>query len=303
MIRSETLTFGSDVEFFIAKEAPQAEKDRYGYNYNIRDIVPCVGLVEGTKEKPFRPDNWPKGFAIQEDNVMVEVNTPVSDSSNQFSHNQKMVRKLLRQYLKKIGYCLVTDRTYHEFSPKLLDSPQARTFGCDPDHDAYEGGIQRTNIPDFGGLRTCGGHIHIGGNFKCPDWVAVLFFELALYRAYGSSLVCPDSPRLQWYGRPGIFRPKEYGIEYRTLGNWWAGPDWNPYDLIKVLERTGNQLIQNPDQLIQKAFRSVEWTRLRRLLLNDYPKKDGAFTSAGLKQCRIDKAMISSQSQNSGLEI
>ena len=53
---------GSDIEVFLVNEK--------------NTVIPCVGLVKGTKEKPHRPKGMPKGYAVQEDNVMLEFNVP-----------------------------------------------------------------------------------------------------------------------------------------------------------------------------------------------------------------------------------
>ena len=72
-----------------------------------------------------------------------------------------------------------------------------------------------------GNVRTCGGHIHLGGDFQCPDFVAALFAELFL-GVFGRLPMNFKSVRQRWYGQPGIFRSKPYGIEYRTPDSSWT---------------------------------------------------------------------------------
>lgn len=309
MEKTDYMTIGADIEYFVAppikemaiKPPPsmseekmkalshsamvnymehheRARKDAHRRRINklgmadASKIVPCVGYCPGTKTDPFRSSSWAAGFALQEDNVMLEVNIPFSKNARDFGRAVERVNQIAIKYMAPHGLVPVLNVSEYLFLPKDLTSPQAQNFACDPDFDAYLGGEERTNVPDFKNMRSCGGHIHLGGDFKCPDWVAVLFFEMALYHAYGNDYVCPSNQsRTQWYGRPGTFRPKPYGIEYRTLGNWWSSSRTSAEDVGHTLYRTGNWLIRTPTQMIQAAFRTVKWTLLHNILLMNYP--------------------------------
>lgn len=305
MIRSDEVTFGADIEHFIAKKPPQSEYEQYGYPYNPRDVVPCVGICEGTKDKPWRNEKWQTGFGLQEDNVMLEYNVPAVKTAKNFGNVIKKAQRYARSFLKEKDLVLVMDKTYHEFHAAHLTSPQAETFGCEPDFDAYEMGRKRINVPNFNNLRTCGGHLHIGGNFKCPDWVAVLMFEFVLFHSFGSTWVLnPKDPRSKWYGRPGIFRSKPYGIEYRTLSNWWTQDAYNSTAIAQRLGTTAKTLIETPAQLIQNQFRTIEWTRLRRALLNSYPQEsNGKYTKPGHRERMQDFEALQQQYNNITLEL
>ena len=235
-------------------------------------IIPCVGLFPGTKAKPFTPDEWPKGYAIQEDNVMLEYNIPPTSSLEAFNGTMRTVKKLVKGICMSQELVPVWNRPEHEFKKIDLESPQATMFACDPDMDAYTGGTQRDALPNFGNYRTCGGHIHIGGDFNCPDFVAVLFLELVMAFYIGGHFIHdPASQRSKWYGRPGIFRTKSYGIEYRTLSNGWANSPYSVNDVARVVFQVGNFLVNTPANTLQQWFRSIEWKELHALLTMDVP--------------------------------
>ncbi len=233
-------------------------------------IVPCVGIFPGTKKEPYAPKEWPKGYAIQEDNVMLEYNIPPTSSVEAFNGTMRAVKKLVNSICMTKELQPVWNMPEHEFKKIDLESPQATMFACDPDMDAYTGGTQRDAIPNFGNYRTCGGHIHIGGDFNCPDFVAVLFLELVLSFYVGGHFIHnPNSQRSKWYGRPGIFRTKPYGIEYRTLSNSWANSPYTVNDVARVVFLVGHFLVETPANTLQQWFRSIEWSELNSLLLTD----------------------------------
>src|SRR5690606_27611941 len=70
-------------------------------------------------------------------------------------------------------------------------------------------------------LRTAGGHIHVG--YDNPDNAMSADIVLAMDVMLGvpSVLIDGDTRRRQMYGKAGCFRFKEYGLEYRTLSNFW----------------------------------------------------------------------------------
>lgn len=82
-------------------------------------------------------------------------------------------------------------------------------------------------------LRSAGGHIHIGfANIVVPfdgdiygytpdEQRAGLVRMLDKYLGIPSVLLEPDNKRKELYGKAGAYRPKEYGVEYRTISNFY----------------------------------------------------------------------------------
>ena len=244
-----TPSLGADPEWFLTDAEGQA--------------LPACGLIGGTKEEPLALGG---GFCVQEDNVMVEWNIPASDSWETFYHNINDGIEAVDDHVKrKVGkdYGITA---YHEwtFSTADLASEQAQTFGCEPDYDAYLGGVMRQDGAHnvLGNTRTAGGHIHVGGDFQCPDFVAALFAELA-FGVFASIPVNPNSTRAQWYGRPGIFRSKPYGIEYRTPDNTWTGDTVTVEGVAMYGMRLAEYLTNNSADKLQSVFRQFPWVQLR----------------------------------------
>jgi hypothetical protein len=248
---------GADVELFVAK----AEDGL---------IIPCVGLIEGTKEKPFRPPEMPEGYALQEDNVMLEFNIPTVRDGYNGRETMNQARRMVRRACEALELVPVWNIANWEFAPEALNTPQAQTIGCDVDYDAYTGGKARTNTPRLTNWRSCGGHIHLGGDFKCPDFVAALFAELFL-SVVGMGIVAHPGQqdiRKQWYGMPGVFRSKPYGIEYRTPDNKWAIDNGNAEWTMDMAVACANWLTNTVGTEIQRAYRGIPWTKQREYLLN-----------------------------------
>ena len=287
-VRSKKISLGADIELFVAKATyTKVMKDMNYVDDNLeltikqistqkltgKEIIPCVGIFPGTKANPHTPEGWKKGYAVQEDNVMLEFNVPVSYDANQFIGTMQHARKLIKKLCQEKGLVPMWDLSEMKFKPIDLTSPQAKNFACDPDLDAYSGGIQRDSQPTPDLFRTAGGHIHIGGDFNCPDFVAILFLELVLALYMGSPfLINPDSKRARWYGRPGVYRTKPYGVEYRTMSNAWALTPYGLQDIAGLVFRVGNLLVGQSAQTLQQWFRRIEWTLLRELMMEKRPK-------------------------------
>lgn len=247
---------GTDIELFL-------------FDNKLGEIVPSVGVLPGTKENPYRPPSMEKGFAIQEDNVMVEFNIPPAGTYTKFGTNIKeglvmVLTRLEKQYGSQ--YSLFTSSHTHKFAPKYLKSNQAQLIGCEPDFDAYNGGAMRNEAPVPSDIRTCGGHIHLGGDFQCPDFVAALFAELFFSIRCRMTVKAGDA-RAAWYGKPGVFRPKPYGIEYRTPNNQWAWKADGRIQVADVALRLARWLTDTAPLDIQTAFRKIPWVTLRQYML------------------------------------
>ena len=244
---------------------PQVGADVEGFLYNPDKgvYVPCVGLLPGTKEEPHQLPDMPKGFCVQEDNVMVEFNIPPAKTWKAFDQHVKYVIKSIRNILPK-GH-EVHYKAAVKFKLADLTSEQAQTIGCDPDFDAYAGGEIRAECPTPTLWRGAGGHIHLGGDFQCPDFVAALFADVCIGVQNGIVGGKP-SDRDKWYGQPGIFRPKPYGIEWRSPSGEWAGMS----DYYQYIGGSAMHLVRwlttSDAKTLQAAFRDIDWTRIHNYL-------------------------------------
>lgn len=207
----EGLTFGADPELFIMNPAGE--------------FVSAAGMIPGDKANPYKVD----GGAVQVDGMAAEFNIDPVTNYKDFKKNIDKVRKQLQDMLPN-GYKLVATPTA-EFSQAEWDrSPEeSKILGCSPDFDAWRKTVNPVpNATDR--VRHAGGHLHVGWTEdadtsdamytqSCVDLVRQLDWFLAAW----SILKDPDSQRRSSYGRAGAMRFKPYGVEYRTLSNFWLG--------------------------------------------------------------------------------
>lgn len=198
------------------------------FDKKLNRLVSAYGLVPGTKAKPHPV---PRG-AIQVDGMMVEFNIEPAINGSQFSSN-------IEHVLLEIKKFLPVDRYDYLYQPTIFYDPgymselptEATELGCSPDYNAWhDGGVNPRPAPpeDQPGMRSCGGHIHISWTENADitdishrwDCCAVIRVLDQLLLPYLNRIdTCTF--RQQLYGKPGAFRPKPYGVEWRTPSNIW----------------------------------------------------------------------------------
>ncbi len=206
LIDGNVFTIGADPELFVEKDGR---------------IVSAYGLIPGTKYEPFLVD---KG-AVQIDGMATEFNTNPALDEEEFLNNIRCVKASLAGMLP--GY------EFSRFSSHLFDDEvmatqplQAILLGCEPDYNCY---TMKTNPRpnQRSNMRTAGGHIHVGGIFdeedgqhfkRCARLTSILDEKIGLY----SLLWDGDDARRSMYGKAGAFRPKYYGVEYRSPSCAWT---------------------------------------------------------------------------------
>lgn len=204
------ITVGADPEFFLRINGA---------------LKSSVGLIGGTKESPASLPR--KGFFIQEDNVAVEFNIPPAKTAREFVDSIDWSVTYIGQRLNANGIQIALESSAI-FPETELNTPQALMFGCDPDFNAWKDGkVNPRPRSNEAGLRTCGGHVHLGydDKFESPD--EERFFRHRVVQAADAVLGVPsvledlDTRRALLYGKAGAFRPTSYGLEYRVLSNFW----------------------------------------------------------------------------------
>lgn len=180
------------------------------------EIVSAEGLIGGTKEQPLAITK--KGHNVQEDNVMAEFCIPPASNQDDFFHSINFMINYLRANTPtELDVAILPSA---RLDKKYLKSKQALTFGCDPDFNAHTYSINES--PDSkSDLRTAGGHIHVGYQSPDEETSVQIIRNMDLYLGLPSIIMDSDSERRKMYGKAGAFRMKAYGVEYRTLSNFW----------------------------------------------------------------------------------
>jgi len=200
---------GADPEVFIFTPLGEGE------------FISSIGMIGGTKLEP-RP--LPKdGFYVQEDNVLLEFNIPPCDTVTGFvdalNYGLKACKELLPEF-----HGIRTQASAH-FNEVQLNTPEANMFGCTPDKNAWTGKMNPPPDLPTDGLRTSGGHIHVGYLRPTKKLNQYIIRAMDFYLGVPSILMDRDTERRKLYGKAGAYRDKVYGPEYRTLSSFWLGND------------------------------------------------------------------------------
>jgi len=185
-------------------------------------ITSVAGLLGCSKDNKLDLGN----VRLQEDNVLVEFDT---DPTDDFIGFNSLVLKGLEESakaIKPLGYKLAEGVSSHIYTPDEIKgfAPSALEFGCSADFNGLTGERNPKPQSSDAGLRSAGGHIHFG---FCPKvWVdeetqMLMTVMCDYYLGLASLMLDPDTRRRELYGKAGTIRYKEYGIEYRTLSNFW----------------------------------------------------------------------------------
>ena len=200
------VTVGADPELFLIAENG--------------DYISGVGKIGGSKEKPKRIDVY--GHAVQEDNVAVEYNIPPAKTLDNFLKSHQFVLTYLKNQSKALGLSLAVDASALFKEDQLL-TPQAMSFGCEPDYNAWtlENNERPLLTEETYFLRSCGGHIHVGFKDPIAQTRIDLIRAMDVFLGLPSLFLDADARRRKLYGKAGACRLKPYGVEYRTLSNFW----------------------------------------------------------------------------------
>lgn len=209
------ITIGADIEVFLQ-------------NKKTKEIISAEGYIKGTKDVPFCFDPDSKYFAVSLDNVLAEFCIPPAKTREEFYANiHKSLAYINNSIPKEFGTVALPSARLND---KYLLTEQALVFGCEPDFNAYNG---HPNVfPDCSdkNLRSAGGHIHIGyegaSAYKKEQYIGEpercnIIKALDLFVGIPSLILEPNNKRKELYGKAGAFRPKEYGVEYRTVSNFY----------------------------------------------------------------------------------
>lgn len=251
-VPNPTISIGCDPELFLKSRA-------------TGKIVSAHNILPGTKKEPF----CVPGGAVQVDGVAAEFNTTPAFNKVEWVTNLNDVKTRLQEMA--VGFDLNIIPSYEFDSEYFASLPSAtRMLGCDPD---YNGWTCAVNPPPDGAnttLRTASGHIHIGWtNVKDPftndhfEDCCALARQLDYYMGIYSLLWDSDNRRRELYGKAGCFRPKPYGMEYRTLSNVWLRyPNLWPWvwqsahNATKSMLRGGERLFETHGNWAQAVINS-----------------------------------------------
>lgn len=231
-----SVTRGTDPELFL--------RDK-----KSKKFISAIGKIGGTKEDP-RPIK--NGIFVQEDNVLAEFNTPPTKT---FASFKQAVKNGIAAIDELSGTKLeVAIEPYAFFEEDQLKHPKAQEAGCTPDYNCWSLAQNESPCLSHNTLRTASGHLHIG--YERPDMKISQQIGMAmdLFAAVPSVLMSDETPRRELYGKMGAVRFRGYGIEYRTLSNFWLKSDekieWAYDTITKAVEFVNNKQTVSPQMKV-----------------------------------------------------
>lgn len=263
---------GCDPELFVSKDGK---------------LVSGHSLIKGDKANPFKV----KHGAVQVDGTALEFNIDPAKNEEEWMRNIDSVMAILTDMIPgyKLEAVAVADFGF-EYLKSLPES--ATELGCSPDYDAYTVDVNpRPNgeLP----FRSAAGHIHFGipeTNNDAPvndqdyiAWLSAKVRELDFYLGLPSLFYDADTKRRELYGKAGAFRPKKYGMEYRTLSNQWLKDDnlkrWAYKASMDAMERIerGVSLFDKYGDEAQRIVNTSDKASASRII-----KEEGLLLPAGI---------------------
>lgn len=217
------VSVGTDPEFMI-------------YNKDGRLTSAITILPENGKNNKVKIGAKNLGGYIFYDNVQLEVNINPAYSASELIAN---LRSLFYEIKQRIYPNTFVPQASATFPEDQLQHPDAKVFGCDPEFDAYA--LEIVKAPTSkDGFRSAGGHIHLGQTagtspLNLPlgpdsdstdrDWGRISTIRMMDLIVGLPGVILDKDPtskaRRKLYGSPGYHRTKEYGVEYRSMGNDW----------------------------------------------------------------------------------
>lgn len=200
-------TIGCDPEFIVI---------------NKQDIISAINIIKGTRDKRIKIKNT----EIYYDNVLAECTVKPASSKEEFVENIQESINLLSEIIFPYKLSQLSSAI---FTNEELEHPDAKKSGCAAEYCAYSLSTISPNkinkIFKNSNLRTAGGHVHLGTNLgKNHESCVMLVRMLDLFLGF-ISLILDSSQesieRRKIYGSAGRYRQPFYGVEYRTLGNFW----------------------------------------------------------------------------------
>ena len=180
--------------------------------------ISSIGYINADKWNPMQIPDMPKGYTLQEDNVSLEYGIPPAKSKEAFVRSINAVMQKSLEYLPELSFsklsCII-------FPEDQMQHPMAHIFGCEPDFCAWDQKENKKPEPPHKFMRSAGGHIHV--ETKQDPYSVVQRMDLFL--GVPSVLMDEGEARKQLYGKAGACRVKKYGVEYRTLSNYWIFED------------------------------------------------------------------------------
>jgi hypothetical protein len=205
--------------------------------------VSSIGVIDGTKGVP---QPMASGSFLMKDNVAIEFGMPPASSETEWVDRLTSTYFEVHEYLP--DHLRLVCKSSAVFPEDQLNNAEACEFGCMPDFNAWTRKQNPVPNPPLSGFRSCGGHLHIGENGKLTYFLLTNKGKIVTIRTmdahHGTVSIALDNSeeaiqRRELYGRAGCYRDTDYGVEYRTLSNFWM----KEVPFMKLMYRLSNEVV------------------------------------------------------------
>jgi Phage phiEco32-like COOH.NH2 ligase-type 2 len=230
-------------------------------------LISSIGFINADKWNPMQIPDMPKGFTLQEDNVTLEYGIPPASSKEEYA---SFIKAVMDKSLDYVEGLIFSNLSCALFEKDQMRNPRALIFGCEPDMNAWSGKYNPPPKPPHKFMRSAGGHIHVETDLCSQDLVKAMDFFLGV----PSVLLDSGTERRSMYGKAGAYRDKPYGVEYRTLSNFWIFKEdlihwvWDQTALAVEFVRSGNSFSEEEGQSIVECINNSDVTIARNLLIS-----------------------------------
>ena len=176
--------------------------------------ISSIGYINADKWNPLQIPDMEKGYTLQEDNVTLEYGIPPAANAEEFIHHINAVMEKSKEWIPGLSFsnlsCII-------FPEDQMVHPAAHIFGCEPDFNAWTKDVNPAPQPPHPFMRSAGGHVHVETKKEPLAVVRAMDLFLSVPAVFMDEGVM----RKKLYGKAGACRPKPYGVEYRSLSNFW----------------------------------------------------------------------------------
>lgn len=226
-VKAFTITFGCDPEFFFEKKGKIIGSEK------VISIEKGLAVKQDTHKNGSCSSNTPPSKFIV-DGVQAEINPKPDTCRARLGNEISACFRTLYETIKADPELSINFLPTVKISKEELMSldEKSRVFGCSPskNSDKKSQNVVALRDPAKYKYRSAGGHIHLGSDPYTGDVTSVMREPARLVQIMdiivGNTCVLIDRDpgnveRRKVYGRAGEYRTPKYGIEYRTLSNFW----------------------------------------------------------------------------------
>lgn len=266
---SKIIMLGTDPEMFVI-----------GADGKIGSVAGLLGCDKWNQK------DLGNGIFMQEDNVLIEYATKPSASFAEFNDIIKLGIDSCVAELDPHNMAIAPGISSHIFTLDELNSfhKSVFEFGCEPDYNALTGRVNPKPKAANAGLRTAGGHVHLGYEGILPEELgleqsqAIVGVMCDYFLGLPSLLIDKDDRRRELYGKAGSIRKKNYGIEYRSLSNFWIFDEMNR----KMVWDQSHAVLNTLDGSYERLAALIDPNEVHRII-NDNDKRAAEKAIAILK--------------------